>query len=67
MECGDRSRRFASRQPQLPRLRSRQGKAATAVAALQNLYSLVGRGTCNAVSVTPYTIALPLSIVMTTA
>jgi len=35
LECGDRSRRFAVRQPQLPRLRSRQGKAATAVAALQ--------------------------------
>jgi len=34
-KCGDRSRRFAVRQPQLPRLRSRQGKAAIAIAALQ--------------------------------
>jgi len=46
MECGDRSRRFAVRQPQLPlshtrrELRLAQGKAAAAAAALQNAGSM---------------------------
>jgi len=36
LECGDRNRRFALPRPQSRQLRLPQGKAATAVAALQN-------------------------------